>query len=325
MKKIIFALLIVCLANNVHAQTIIDSLKGCYAFTGNDSFKDGTSVAILASYNAIHFRSTDRFNGNNAIKFSGAGYLSAGTDTKFNMKKGLTISAWVYIDPALTGEGAIVSKWDNSTGDEYLFGVYSNNKLALALQGKTFELTMLGRSVLPDTTWTHVAMTWEVGGMTNIYVNGIVDTASILIDTLVSTSTQLNIGGQGTGMSRYFNGKIDDIRIYSRALSATEIGTLYSKDSACGLKYTPPPASVNTLNNGAEVIIYPNPATDKISLSSNFTLRNAEVYDMKGSAVLTKAIPFDKEVDINSLQQGIYILRVTDDMGKRYVTKFIKE
>ena len=127
----------------------------------------------------------------------------------------------IYIDPLLTGEGAVVSKWDNSTGDEYLFGVYSNNKLALAIQGKVIENTMLSRTVLADTTWYHVAMTWAKGGLTGIYINGVLDTGSILIDYMVNTTTPFNIGGQGSGLSRYFQGKIDDVRMYNSCLLYT--------------------------------------------------------------------------------------------------------
>lgn len=325
MKKVLLSMAVLLgLASATQAQSLSDSLKGCFTFNGADSFKDGTSAGMLTSYNTIHMRSLDRFGGNNSLKFAGAGYVSPGNAAKYSVMDGLTISAWIYIDVLLGGEGAIVSKWDNSVGDEYLFGVYSNNKLALALQGKTYESTMLGRTVLPDTTWIHVAMTWAKGGLTNIYVNGVLDTSSILVDSLVNTTTPFNIGGQGTGLTRYFQGNIDDVRFYNRALSGTEITTLYTKDSACGLKYTPPPAGVNNVVAVDMVKVFPNPATDAITIAVA-DKANVSVCDVNGRVVYSAVIDKKETIDISGYSKGIYIIRATDGDGNRCVSRFIKE
>lgn len=325
MKKVLLSMAVLLgLTSATHAQTLSDSLKGCFTFNGTDSFKDGTSTGILVSYNGIHSRTSDRFNGNNALAFTGVGYVSAGNAAKFSVMNGLTISAWIYIDPLLTGEGAVVSKWDNSTGDEYLFGVYSNNKLALAIQGKVIENTMLSRTVLADTTWYHVAMTWAKGGMTGIYINGVLDTGSILVDSLVNTSTPFNIGGQGSGLSRYFQGKIDDVRMYNRALSGTEISTLYANDSACGLKYTPPPSGVQNINIAQGIKVFPNPATDAVTIAVA-NKANVLVCDVNGRVVYNAVIDKKAVIDISGYSKGIYIIRATDGDGNRYVSRFIKE
>lgn len=325
MKRLLLTVVtLLGLASATHAQSLTDSFKACFTFNGADSFKDGTSTGILVSYNAVHVRSHDRFGGNNSLKFTGGGYVSAGNAAKYSVMDGLTISAWIFIDTLLSGEGAIVSKWDNSVGDEYLFGVYSNNKLALALQGKTYESTMLGRTVLPDTTWIHVAMTWAKGGLTNIYVNGVLDTSSILIDSLVNTTTPFNIGGQGTGLTRYFQGNIDDVRFYNRALSGTEINTLYNKDSACGLKYTPPPAAVNNLVAVGMVKVFPNPATDAITIGVA-DKASVLVSDVNGRVVYSAVIDEKATIDISGYSKGIYIIRATDGDGNRCVSRFIKE
>ncbi len=325
MKKLLLSLMAYAAVTTVTiAQTITDSLKACYSFTAADSMKDGITATILSSYNTTHKRTTDRFGGNNAMGFTAAGYLSAGNDTRFNVTEGMTISAWIFIDTAMTGEGAIASKWDNGAGDQYLYGLYSNNKLALALQGKANELTMLSKSVLLDTTWYHVAMTWVKGGFTTIYINGNADTSSILIDSIVTTSTVFNIGGQGTGLSRYFRGTIDDFRFYNRSLSGTEITTLYTKDSACGLKYTPPPTAVKSASTNAVLKLYPNPATTSITINTdgNATL---QILDMKGALLKEHTISTTTAIDIAALQAGIYIARLTDANGNRSTARFIKE
>ena len=89
---------------------------------------------------------------------------------------------------------------------------------------------------LPLRTWTHLAATFEAGTY-NFYINGqLVGTATG--KTLGPTNdAPLEIGQSGT--CELFDGLLDEVSIYSRALSASEIAAIYNAGSAgkCG----PPP------------------------------------------------------------------------------------
>jgi prepilin-type N-terminal cleavage/methylation domain-containing protein len=74
-------------------------------------------------------------------------------------------------------------------------------------------------------TWTHIAIV-KSGGTYNIYFNGAVNNGSLSSDTGWGLGNQYYIG---RGYSnKKFTGFIDDVRIYSRALSAAEIQALYN-------------------------------------------------------------------------------------------------
>ena len=82
------------------------------------------------------------------------------------------------------------------------------------------------KKVLPASTWVHVAGTYD-GKALRIYVNGVLDnTLAVTGRTCVNTSP-LGIGAKNrtaTGVvEAYFDGRIDDLRVYNRALPAAQI------------------------------------------------------------------------------------------------------
>lgn len=86
--------------------------------------------------------------------------------------------------------------------------------------------TLVGTTTLVANTWYHVAATFD-GRQWTLYLNGnFENSTTIATSTLVSGTGDLNIGAYASG-SYHFNGAIDDVRIYNRALSAAEIKNLY--------------------------------------------------------------------------------------------------
>ena len=73
-----------------------------------------------------------------------------------------------------------------------------------------------------DTSWRHLAGVYQ-GGVMRFYVDGRLVNSGFIAQ-IYGYSTTMRIGGTG---SRVFNGKIDDVRIYSRALSPEEITYIY--------------------------------------------------------------------------------------------------
>ena len=75
---------------------------------------------------------------------------------------------------------------------------------------------------LPINTWTHLAGTYD-GAVLRLFVNG-VEVANIPVSGPMPTSTgPLRIGGNSL-WKEFFKGRIDEVRIYNRALSPAEIG-----------------------------------------------------------------------------------------------------
>jgi len=86
--------------------------------------------------------------------------------------------------------------------------------------------TSTGR-VVPG-TWTHLAGVWD-GGMRTVYLNGVPDGTSGDPQTRTDNRGNVSIGRPGAFNGLYFNGRIDEVRLYNRALSTAEFRALAGK------------------------------------------------------------------------------------------------
>ena len=87
--------------------------------------------------------------------------------------------------------------------------------------------------VIPLNTWSHVAMTFDSGsGQLVIYVNGQSIGNINSPGAIIATSRNVFIGREDSFLPRPFSGLIDEVAIHSRALSASEIQSIYTAASA---------------------------------------------------------------------------------------------
>jgi len=138
-------------------------------------------------------------------------------------KDPLTISAWVYY---ASGGGVIIR---SGTGANEL---YSLSVVGPALRyeyytGSTFS-TVTSPQVVPVNTWTHVALTRDVNGNVTFFKDG-ASVSSGSVGFSPSTPTTMAIGSSGTcGNSQMFPGSLDDVRIYNRQLTSSEVQSVFS-------------------------------------------------------------------------------------------------
>jgi hypothetical protein len=90
--------------------------------------------------------------------------------------------------------------------------------------------TQVGNGFTVSTgTWYFVAGTWS-GTQGTFYANGSPSGGPTVIPALTVVQNPMFVGSFGVGGGNYFNGLIDDVRIYNRALSAAEIQALYNAE-----------------------------------------------------------------------------------------------
>jgi hypothetical protein len=158
------------------------------------------------------------------LQFDGVNdYVSLGTTDVFNIVGDITISAW--IKPSIGG-GTIFNKhsWDNCG---YRFELWGDGSLHYrTFQSGAHQTTDSSYNVALG-QWNHVVVSRQ-GTSATIYINGInrttvngnhINPASCSVNAEISTSYA----------PETFNGTIDDVRIYNRALSAAEIRYHYNR------------------------------------------------------------------------------------------------
>jgi len=170
-----------------------------------------------------------------ALNFDGSDdYVTMGDKDSFNPSSAITIAGWVNID-ITTGDKTIIGKTEALAGvsGEYFLRV-DGQKIRFTIQTSAGTTgAFLGNTTLSIGTWYHVAGVWD-GSNASIYLNGVSDaTPSSLGGTLGNNSSPLTVGTLRTltTPTKFMDGKIDEVRVYNRALSASEISALYKSGS----------------------------------------------------------------------------------------------
>ena len=145
---------------------------------------------------------------------------------------GLSVSAWVRVIGVNTdGHGQsrqpIVAK-GNSGQWEWALYVYDNGAAGFSSWQQTGSShSEISGGSIPLGAWVHVAATYEDGIANRVYVNGVqVAVGSSFSGSAYDGDRPVLIGAREDG--QYLNAEIDDVRIYSYALTASEVGTLFS-------------------------------------------------------------------------------------------------
>lgn len=196
------------------------------------SFDEGSGTATLdysgysnngSLINGPSWSSDTPSSQGRALSFDGVNdYVDAGNGTSLNVANatGITIEAWIKAGGS-AAYNAIIAKYESGRGYDLIL---SNGRIRFAVRGtNTIDTSQQGAD-LRDGKWHHVA------GVANsvsasVYVDGVIKGTTTGSWSALTTANSLQIGSRNNDL--FFNGLIDDGRIYSQALSAFEIQKHY--------------------------------------------------------------------------------------------------
>ncbi len=165
-----------------------------------------------------------------------------------SLSNAITIEAWMK--SASTGNNpdwrGLVTKGNESW--RLMASVFTNT-VYVALNGVT-PVDLYGSRNVNDGQWHHVAATYD-GSKITLYVDGTLDTSVAATGKIAQDSFPLYISGNSeppSGHTYYFNGLIDEVSLYNRALSAAEIAAIYNAGSAGKCFGTPPTITTQPTN-----------------------------------------------------------------------------
>ncbi len=180
------------------------------ATVGDPSWADGALGRALV------------FDGNEA-------YVKLGNHPKFNITGQITVSAWIKVNAFDNNYQTIISKGDTSwrlqrnAGTETLeFGC-----MGLPVPNNPVWGGIYGKIGVNDGQWHHAAGTYD-GKKISLYVDGALDVSVDVIGSIKTNDYEVHIGENSEEPGRFWNGLIDDVRVYSYALSADEIEAMAS-------------------------------------------------------------------------------------------------
>ncbi len=166
-----------------------------------------------------------------ALTFNGtSNWVTIPDAPSLDLTTGMTFEAWVN-PSAINGWRSLMMKESGSTpiprgawSELFTYGMYANvdtNRPNFAINGASQGYEVRGTSQLPLNTWTHVASTYD-GTTLRFFVNGTQVAFASAAGAMATSNDPLRIGGNSM-WGEYFKGSIDEVRLYNRALSGSEI------------------------------------------------------------------------------------------------------
>lgn len=330
-KRFTILMIVTTILTNAQLPSYVSTngLVAYYPFTGNANDASGNGNNGVVNGATL---TSDRFgNINNAYYFSSNGCLTridAAINTS-NILSQLTISVWIL----RSGDGCIAPRvidfytlgdgpgnasigWDNN-GYGNIGSVTSSSNIISTNWSKPL-----------NNIWTHLVYTND-GSIAKFYQDG------ILFNSIASIGNPILSGNAAFGRMNHsawdaFNGKIDDIGIWNRALTEQEITNLYNADNTCqslvintGILSFNPPTYQNT------VTIYPNPANDHITIDcgnlANVSGWHVVITNTLGQEVFNQPMNTQQYVvPLNSWTgQGVYFVKIYDASNNLMNTKKI--
>lgn len=158
-------------------------------------------------------------------------YINAGTSPAGNLSA-ITVSAWIKVPNNGANQIIIEDGRGYNTNGFYMY--LSTGKPEFEIYDGGYDSFTSTNSVNSN-EWTHIIGTWQAGSRAKVYVNGILSSGSssgtLRSGTLAYGNDNLTIGGRPatspTWLSLDFNGTIDEVKIWNKSLSETEIYEVY--------------------------------------------------------------------------------------------------
>jgi hypothetical protein len=222
---------------NPQQPTLEQSLIAWWPFDSNnfgwDATGNGHDGNIVGTC-----RPTKGIKGSALLNDSYYGGLDIADDDAFKLTGSFSLSAWLRVDQLNSAHSLVFFRGDSRPGmDAYFVTVYPDKSLRFYIQDKANNAAMV-KATIPLEKFVHCTAIFDAEAQSILlYVNGTLVNSTHTSLTPIDDLDQSQLPGIGIGHHAYrkgndysFTGALDEVRIYSRALTTEEVSTLYRSD-----------------------------------------------------------------------------------------------
>ena len=218
----------------IYITNLWDGLVAHYPFNGNANNVKGNYNGTVNG--ATPTKGRDNVS-NTAYLFGGTlatGIQNVSENDYINFGTGMLsgdgeFSIMMWINTTSSATSHILQQRDiTGYNGEYIVELKNNGKIRFWTYNNGYKWIVTSSSAVNDGSWHHLALVQKNNGG-QMYLDGSLEqtdnsSGKVYLDSTLKTY----MGGDLRDYNRYYSGKVDDLRIYSRALSASEIQTLYA-------------------------------------------------------------------------------------------------
>ena len=153
-----------------------------------------------------------------SLNLDGSGYAEVADSTTINPTNAITVECWIYWTDASSDKGIVTKRTSNS---DYMLYQATTTKFAFYI-----GTTSKSNSTALSNGWNHIVGTYDKTNI-KLYLNGDSDGTLSHTSAIPTSTDALQIGRYNNNSSKSYSERIDDVRIYNRALSADEVEQNY--------------------------------------------------------------------------------------------------
>nr|HPN70356.1 T9SS type A sorting domain-containing protein [Saprospiraceae bacterium] len=320
----------ITLSTTAPLVTAEPGLVAHYPFEGNANDATPYNNHGVIGGNPV-FETSTHSGGGMCLKFDGNGDSVLVANSVQMLSDFTSVSFWIRVDGTnlADAESYVIDfgHWDQRfkiSLPQHLKIVFTTNGNNAQFPNFISDMDSGDGNEMVKTFWWNVVMVHD-GEKDLIYVNGFKANEKPVPTALNSTNRPMCFASNPIEGGQYFNGALDEIKIYNKALTAAEIEKLFTSGTT-GINETKDLSKY-------DVKVFPNPVVDQVNINHNFGAKESirvRIFDLLGRQVGQEILRGNQinqdQITINTqhYKTGMYILNFVIDDKEVGSTNFIK-